>query len=113
MYLRGHEGRGIGIAAKLRAYQLQDRGLDTVDANLALGLPVDRRDYAAGVAILRVTGVRLLTNNPDKVRALARYGIHVTSRVPLVITPNDESLRYLQTKRSRMGHLLDGIDETG
>ncbi|MFG2222954.1 GTP cyclohydrolase II [Streptomyces sp. NPDC048644] len=116
IYLRGHEGRGIGIAAKLRAYQLQDTGLDTVDANLALGLPVDGRDYGAGAAILRdlgIAGVRLLTNNPDKVAALARHGVRVSARVPLVMPSHHESLRYLRTKRSRMGHLLDDIDEAG
>ncbi|TSB19256.1 GTP cyclohydrolase II [Streptomyces benahoarensis] len=113
VYLRGHEGRGIGIAAKLRAYQLQDTGLDTVDANVALGLPVDGRDYGAGAAILHdlgITGVRLLTNNPDKVAALARHGVRVADRVPLLAPTHGESLRYLRTKRSRMGHLLDGLD---
>lgn len=115
VYLRGHEGRGIGLAAKLRAYELQDRGLDTVDANVALGLPVDARDYAAGAAILDdlgVAGVRLLTNNPDKVTALTRYGVRVVGRLPLVVAAHAESARYLRTKRSRMGHLLDGISVT-
>jgi 3,4-dihydroxy 2-butanone 4-phosphate synthase / GTP cyclohydrolase II len=115
VYLRGHEGRGIGLAAKLRAYQLQDQGLDTVDANLALGLPVDARDYAVGAAILRALGVarvRLLTNNPDKVAALTRHGIQVAARVPLIVSTGNEGLWYLQTKKSRMGHLLDGIAET-
>src|SRR5215471_6470577 len=101
------EGRGIGLANKIRAYALQDRGLDTVDANLALGLPVDRRDYAAAAAILRSLGlnqVRLLTNNPLKSQALQRHGIEVVERVPLSIPPNPVNQRYLRTKADRMGH---------
>jgi 3,4-dihydroxy 2-butanone 4-phosphate synthase/GTP cyclohydrolase II len=103
------EGRGIGLANKIRAYALQDQGLDTVDANLALGLPVDRRDYAAAAHILLSLGlrqVRLLTNNPLKTAALERYGVHVAERVPLTIPPNPVNHRYLHTKASRMGHLL-------
>jgi len=103
------EGRGIGLANKIRAYALQDQGLDTVDANLALGLPVDRRDYAAAAHILRSLGlrqVRLLTNNPLKSAALERHGIRVAERVPLRIPPNPINHQYLRTKADRMGHLL-------
>jgi GTP cyclohydrolase II len=103
------EGRGIGLANKIRAYALQDEGLDTVDANLALGLPVDRRDYAAAAEILKNLGlrqVRLLTNNPLKSAALERHGIQVVERVPLTVPPNAVNRRYLHTKANRMGHLL-------
>ncbi len=103
------EGRGIGLANKIRAYALQDRGLDTVDANLALGLPVDRRDYAAAAHVLHSLGlrrVRLLTNNPLKHTALEQNGIEVTERVPLAIAPNPINHNYLRTKADRMGHLL-------
>jgi GTP cyclohydrolase II len=108
LYLR-QEGRGIGLANKIRAYALQDRGLDTVDANLALGLPVDRREYASAAAILRHLGilrVRLLTNNPLKHRALEQHGVVVMERVPLVVAPNHVNGDYLRTKADRMGHLL-------
>jgi GTP cyclohydrolase II len=103
------EGRGIGLANKIRAYALQDRGLDTVDANLALGLPVDRREYASAAAILLHLGiprVRLLTNNPLKQRALEQHGVEVVERVPLVVPPNHVNGDYLRTKADRMGHLL-------
>jgi GTP cyclohydrolase II len=103
------EGRGIGLANKIRAYALQDQGLDTVDANLALGLPVDRRDYAAAAHILRslgLTQVRLLTNNPLKSAALEGHGVHVAERVPLTVPPNPINRGYLRTKADRMGHLL-------
>ena len=109
VYLRGHEGRGIGIEQKLRAYGLQDQGLDTVDANLHLGLPVDDRDYATAAQALGdlgVRSVRLLTNNPDKVDSLERAGITVTTRVPLLVPVHPEAERYLATKRERMGHDL-------
>jgi GTP cyclohydrolase II len=108
LYLR-QEGRGIGLANKIRAYALQDRGLDTVDANLALGLPVDGREYASAAAILRHIGidrVRLLTNNPLKHAALEQHGVEVVERVPLVIAPNPVNQDYLRTKADRMGHLL-------
>ncbi|WP_051706654.1 bifunctional 3,4-dihydroxy-2-butanone-4-phosphate synthase/GTP cyclohydrolase II [Nocardioides aequoreus] len=110
VYLRGHEGRGIGLLAKLQAYQLQDGGRDTVDANLDLGLPADARHYGAATQVLRdlgVSRVRLLTNNPDKVAGLEAYGIGVEERVPLTPHPNDHNLAYLMTKRDRMGHQLD------
>jgi 3,4-dihydroxy 2-butanone 4-phosphate synthase / GTP cyclohydrolase II len=110
VYLRGHEGRGIGIAHKLQAYELQDDGLDTVDANLELGLPVDDRDYAVAGAILHELGVgriRLLTNNPDKTSGLAEQGIVVTARIPLVTAVHEDNAAYLRTKRERMGHLYE------
>jgi 3,4-dihydroxy 2-butanone 4-phosphate synthase/GTP cyclohydrolase II len=110
VYLRGHEGRGIGIASKISAYELQDRGLDTVDANLELGLPADTRDYTPAAHVLRHLGVqqvRLVTNNPAKVRGLDALGVTVVERValPLHVTPENE--RYLRTKRERMGHQYD------
>lgn len=108
VYLRGHEGRGIGIADKLRAYELQDAGRDTVDANLELGLPVDGRDYGAAVRILvelGVVSVRLLTNNPDKCAALTGFGVADAGRVPLHVPVHHEALGYLNTKQQRMGHL--------
>ena len=112
VYLRGHEGRGIGLVAKLQAYQLQDGGRDTVDANLDLGLPADARHYGAATQILRDLGVgsgRLLTNNPDKVTSLEEYGVPVAERVPLTPRPNDHNIGYLMTKRDRMGHQLPGL----
>ncbi len=112
VYLRGHEGRGIGLVAKLQAYQLQDGGRDTVDANLELGLPADARHYGAATQILRdlgVTNVRLLTNNPGKVTNLEEYGVRVAERVPLTTRPNDHNLQYLLTKRDRMGHHLPDL----
>jgi 3,4-dihydroxy 2-butanone 4-phosphate synthase/GTP cyclohydrolase II len=109
VYLRGHEGRGIGLLHKLQAYSLQDHGRDTVDANLELGLPADARDYGTGAQILHELGVRsvrLLTNNPDKRTALEGYGVSVRDRVPMSVEPNDYNRRYLATKRDRMGHEL-------
>ena len=109
VYLRGHEGRGIGLAHKLRAYSLQERGRDTVDANLELGLPVDDREYGIGSQILvdlGITTMRLMTNNPAKYGGLDGYGLEIVERVPLETYPNPENLRYLRTKRERMGHLL-------
>ena len=109
VYLRGHEGRGIGIASKLDAYQLQDGGLDTVDANVHLGLPVDSREYGIGAQILvdlGITTMRLLTNNPTKRGGLEGYGLEIVERVPILTEPTAENLFYLQTKRDRMGHQL-------
>jgi 3,4-dihydroxy 2-butanone 4-phosphate synthase/GTP cyclohydrolase II len=109
LYIRGHEGRGIGLLHKLQAYQLQDAGHDTLDANLALGLPADARDYGTGAQILVDLGIhsmRLLTNNPAKRAGLEGYGLRVTGKVPLPVHANPENLRYLQTKRDRMGHEL-------
>lgn len=108
LYLR-QEGRGIGLVNKIRAYALQDAGLDTVDANIALGLPVDAREYASAAAVLRhlgVTQVRLLTNNPAKCRVLAQHGIQIVERVPLEVMPNPANRHYLRSKATRMGHLL-------
>ncbi|WP_199433204.1 bifunctional 3,4-dihydroxy-2-butanone-4-phosphate synthase/GTP cyclohydrolase II [Qaidamihabitans albus] len=119
LYIRGHEGRGIGLLHKLQAYQLQDSGADTVDANLALGVPADARDYGTGAQILCDLGVRsmrLLSNNPAKRVGLEGYGLRITGRVPLPVSPNPENLRYLQTKRDRMGHelaQLEHFDEVG
>lgn len=107
LYIKGHEGRGIGLMDKLRAYALQDAGLDTVDANVELGLPVDARDYGTGAQILVDLGVksmRLLTNNPTKRAGLEGYGLQITERVPLVIDPNEHNAAYLDIKASRMGH---------
>ena len=113
LYVRGHEGRGIGLMHKLQAYQLQDQGRDTIEANLELGLPADARDYGTGAQILYDLGVRtmrLLTNNPAKRAGLEGYGLRVVGRVPLAGRPHPENVRYLRTKRDRMGHLLDGLD---
>jgi 3,4-dihydroxy 2-butanone 4-phosphate synthase / GTP cyclohydrolase II len=112
LYLRGHEGRGIGLVSKLRAYQLQDGGADTVDANIDLGLPVDAREYSTGaqmLADLEVRSLRLLTNNPAKVRGLSGFGIEVTGRVSLPVTPTPDNLRYLMAKRDRLGHQIDNL----
>lgn len=109
IYLR-QEGRGIGLANKLKAYALQEKGLDTVDANNELGLPVDKRDYAIAYQILKhfgIDAIRLLTNNPLKISAVERYGVTVTERIPLEVEPTNESHRYLKTKKERMGHLLE------
>ncbi len=108
LYLR-QEGRGIGLINKIRAYQLQDQGLDTVEANLALGLPVDARDFTLAQAMLQHFGVkqvRLLTNNPEKVETLRLNGIDVVERVPLQVGENIENEHYLQTKANKLGHFL-------
>jgi 3,4-dihydroxy 2-butanone 4-phosphate synthase/GTP cyclohydrolase II len=113
IYMRGHEGRGIGLINKLRAYSLQERGLDTVDANLALGLPADARDYAAAAGILADLGidkVRLLTNNTDKVAQLREFGLDIVEQVPLLVGVGPNNHQYLETKRDRMGHLIDEDD---
>ena len=110
-YLR-QEGRGIGLLNKLRAYRLQDEGMDTVDANVALGFPPDLRDYGTGAQILMDLGlrrIRLLTNNPKKVIGLGGYGLEIVDRVPLVIEPNEYNERYMRTKELRMGHVLHSI----
>ena len=114
VYLRGHEGRGIGIAHKLAAYKLQDEGHDTVDANLDLGLPVDSREYGIGAQILvdlGITTMRLLTNNPAKYGGLEGFGLEIVERVPLEVEPNPHNIHYLRTKKARMGHLLEGLDD--
>jgi len=115
LYLRGHEGRGVGLLSKLRAYELQDAGADTVDANLELGLPADAREYSAGaqmLADLGVRSVRLLTNNPAKVSGLTGCGVDVSARVPLTTIVNPYNLRYLTTKRDRLGHQIHNLNES-
>jgi len=110
VYLRGHEGRGIGLGHKIRAYSLQDEGLDTVDANTELGLPVDSREYGIGAQILTELGahkLRVMTNNPAKYGGLAGYGLEIVERVAMPTETTPENLRYLRTKRDRMGHLID------
>jgi 3,4-dihydroxy 2-butanone 4-phosphate synthase/GTP cyclohydrolase II len=109
LYLH-QEGRGIGLANKLRAYELQDRGADTVEANLALGLPADKRDYGLGSQMLVDLGVRemrLITNNPTKIVGLEGYGLQIVERVPLHVATTTDSARYMETKREKMGHLFD------
>ena len=109
IYMRGHEGRGIGLINKLKAYRLQEEGLDTLDANIALGFPADGRDYAAAAAILAdlgISSVRAITNNPEKLRQLAQHGITVTEQVPLVVGVGSFNEAYLEAKRDRMGHIL-------
>jgi 3,4-dihydroxy 2-butanone 4-phosphate synthase/GTP cyclohydrolase II len=114
IYLRGHEGRGIGLGHKIRAYQLQEEGHDTVDANLQQGLPVDSREYGIGAQMLvdlGVTTMRVMTNNPAKYGGLEGFGLDITERIPLQLTPNPENIAYLRTKRERMGHILHGLDD--
>ena len=113
IYMRGHEGRGIGLINKLKAYRLQEQGLDTLDANLALGFPADGRDYGAAVSILEDLGiseVRAITNNPEKLRQLGERGIKVIERVPLVVGVGEYNEKYLEAKRDRMGHVLPDDD---
>src|SRR6516165_2719767 len=114
LYLRGHEGRGIGLGHKLRAYTLQDEGRDTVEANVELGFPPDSREYGIGSQMLVALGVstmKIMTNNPAKYGGLEGYGLEIVERVPLRAEPNDENISYLRTKRDKLGHLLD-IDDS-
>jgi 3,4-dihydroxy 2-butanone 4-phosphate synthase / GTP cyclohydrolase II len=116
LYIRGHEGRAIGLTHKLRAYELQDLGRDTVDANLELGFAADQREYGIGAQILADLGVRtmrLLTNNPDKRAGLEGYGLSIVERVPLEIEPTPQNIGYLRTKAEKLGHLLDVPGESG
>lgn len=116
LYLRGQEGRGIGLANKIRAYALQDTGADTVEANEQLGLPVDSRDYQAAAAILHQLGlqsIRLLSNNPEKRDKLQLHGIEVTAMVPSEVPARAENQRYLQTKRDRLNHQLTLLEDHG
>ncbi len=113
LYLR-QEGRGIGLANKLKAYRLQDQGLDTVEANQALGFPADLREYGIGAQILHYLGVRkmrILTNNPKKIYGLGGYGMEVVEQVPVCIEPNSRNIKYLRTKKAKMGHLLEGLGD--
>lgn len=110
VYLRGHEGRGIGLAHKLRAYSLQDQGRDTVEANLELGFPADSREYGIGAQILvdlGVTTMRFMTNNPAKYGGIEGYGLDIVERIPMRTVPNDENIAYLRAKQEKLGHLLD------
>src|SRR4029077_4614574 len=112
VYLRGHEGRGIGLGHKLRAYSLQDQGRDTVEANLELGFPADSREYGIGAQILvdlGVTTMRLMTNNPAKYGGIEGYGLEIIERVPMRTVPNEENIAYLRAKQDKLGHLL-GLD---
>jgi 3,4-dihydroxy 2-butanone 4-phosphate synthase/GTP cyclohydrolase II len=114
VYLRGHEGRGIGLGHKIRAYTLQDQGRDTVEANVELGFPADSREYGIGSQMLVDLGVstmRIMTNNPAKYGGLEGYGLEIVERVPLSVLPNAENIRYLRTKQEKMGHLLEITDE--
>ena len=116
VYLRGHEGRGIGLLSKLQAYQLQDAGADTVDANTELGFPVDAREYSTGAQILADLGIsslRLLTNNPAKIKGLSDYGLKVTGTVSLPVSATPHNLRYLIAKRDRLGHLIELSEPSG
>jgi 3,4-dihydroxy 2-butanone 4-phosphate synthase / GTP cyclohydrolase II len=113
VYLRGHEGRGIGLGHKIRAYALQEGGLDTVDANLELGFAAETREYGIGAQVLvdlGITTMRLMTNNPDKFGGLEGFGLTITERVPLQPVATEHNIGYLRTKRDRMGHLLEGLD---
>jgi 3,4-dihydroxy 2-butanone 4-phosphate synthase/GTP cyclohydrolase II len=114
VYLRGHEGRGIGLGHKIRAYNLQEQGMDTVEANQALGLPVDSREYGIGAQILNdlgITTMRLITNNPTKYGGLEGFGLEITGRVALPTKPNPENIGYLRTKKEQLGHLIEGLDD--
>jgi 3,4-dihydroxy 2-butanone 4-phosphate synthase/GTP cyclohydrolase II len=107
--MRSHEGRGIGLPAKIHAYKLQESGLDTVEANLRLGFPAELREYGVGAQILVDLGIRkmrFLTNNPKKVIGLEGYGLEIVERIPISSAPNPHNEKYLDTKRSKMGHLL-------
>jgi 3,4-dihydroxy 2-butanone 4-phosphate synthase / GTP cyclohydrolase II len=114
VYLRGHEGRGIGLVAKVRTHELQDdHGFDTVDSASVLGFPVDARDFSPAARVLRYLGVRsvrLMSNNPDKINALESNGIEVAARLPLLVGANDHNIRYLTTKRDRLGHDLPHLE---
>jgi len=110
VYLRGHEGRGIGLGHKIDAYKLQDQGRDTVEANVELGFSADSREYGIGSQILvdlGVTTMRLMTNNPAKYGGLDGFGLEIVERVPVSVTPNSENISYLRTKKDKLGHLLD------
>ena len=110
LYVRGHEGRGIGLGNKIKAYALQDEGDDTVDANIKLGFKMDQRDYGTGALILRelgITNMNLLTNNPSKRAGLEGFGLNITKRTPLLGKVTDDNTNYLETKKNKMGHNYD------
>jgi GTP cyclohydrolase II len=110
IYLRGHEGRGIGLGNKILAYELQDQGRDTVEANLDLGLPIDTRSYEMAAQMLKHLGVatiRLMTNNPGKMQKLAAHGLHIVERIPVITQRTPHNTLYLRTKQKKLGHLLD------
>ena len=112
LYLLNHEGRGIGLVNKIKAYKLQENGLDTIEANIHLGFQADQRDYGIGAQILRKLGLRklvLLTNNPTKYIALTGYGLEITERIPLEVPPNEQNRFYMKTKKDKMGHLLQQV----
>jgi len=112
LYLLNQEGRGIGLINKIKAYKLQEAGLDTIQANIRLGFKADQRDYGIGAQILRHLGLKklkLITNNPAKYIALAGYGLEISERIPLEIVPNKENLAYMKTKKEKMGHLLNKL----
>jgi len=116
VYIRGHEGRGIGLRHKLESYELQESGLDTVEANEALGLPVDLREYGSGAQILAdlgITTMRFMTNNPKKVAGIEGYGLKIVENVPLQTTPTAENIAYLRTKRDKLGHRLELEESDG
>ncbi|MBI3819377.1 MAG: GTP cyclohydrolase II [Planctomycetes bacterium] len=116
VYMRGHEGRGIGLAHKLKAYKLQDGGLDTVQANEALGFPPDMREYGIGAQILAdlgVTRMQLLTNNPKKLAGLSAFGLEIVEQLPIEVAPNSRNIRYLKTKKEKMGHNFQHLDDAG
>ncbi len=115
LYIMAHEGRGIGLMHKIRAYKLQEEGLDTVEANEQLGFAADQRDYGIGAQVLAdlgITSMRLLTNSPQKYAGVEGYGLSITERVPLQSTATEQNIKYLKTKRDRLGHFLEGLDET-
>ena len=112
LYLLNQEGRGIGLVNKIKAYKLQEQGLDTVEANLKLGFAEDQRDYGIGAQILRILGLKklkLLSNNPKKFIALSGYGLEIVERVPVEVEYSKENIRYMKTKKEKMGHLLNGL----